>query len=154
MKRLYLMRHGHSPAAHEAGVKTDAQRPLSPQGRADAEKVARELARRGAKPGVVLHSPLLRAVQTGAAAAAALGLKAEAVQALDNTLAADEVVAALKERAAAFDEALAVGHQPQVGEVTAFLADETFEFRPAGVVALELEPSPRLLWAFNVDELA
>lgn len=154
MKRLYLMRHGHSPAVHEAGVKTDAQRPLSPQGRADAEKVAHELARRGAKPGIVLHSPLLRAVQTAAAAAAALGVKAQSVSALDNTLPADEVMAALKDRAASVAEAVAVGHQPQVGEIVAFLADESFEFRPAGVVALELEPSPRLLWAFNVDELA
>ncbi|MBI3565633.1 MAG: histidine phosphatase family protein [Elusimicrobia bacterium] len=154
MKRLYLMRHGHSPTTHEAGVKTDALRPPSDKGREDAVRVARELARRGAKPGLVLHSPLARAMQTAVAAAAALDLSPAVLQALDNTLPADEAFAGLQQRAAAVEEVLAVGHQPQVGEITAFLTDEAFEFRPAGLAAIELGPSPRLLWAFNADELA
>jgi len=153
MKRVYLMRHGHSPTTQEAGVRTDALRPLSAKGRGDAERVARELARRGARPALVLHSPLLRAAQTAAAAAATLGASPEKLQALDNTLPADEAFAALRARAAGVDEALAVGHQPQVGEIAAFLVDQVFEFRPAGIVALELEPAPRLLWTLSPDEL-
>lgn len=154
MKRLYLMRHGHSPTTQDAGVKSDALRPLSEKGRADAVSVARELAKRGARPALVLHSPLLRATQTGAAAAASLGVAPETMKALDNTLPPEEVIAALRARADAFDEVLAVGHQPQVGELVAFLTDEAFEFRPAGVAAIELGPTPRLLWAFNADELS
>lgn len=154
MKVLYLMRHGHSPSTHEAGVKTDAQRPLSEKGREDAVRVARELSRRGGKPALVLHSPLTRAMQTAVAAAAALNLSPTMLQALDNTLPADEAFAGLRARAEAVDEVLAVGHQPQVGEITAFLTDEAFEFRPAGLAAIELGPSPRLLWALNADELA
>ncbi len=153
MKRLYLMRHGHSPTTQDAGVKSDALRPLSEKGRADAVRVARELLRRGARPALVLHSPLVRATQTAAAAAAALGIPAQTLEALDNTLPAEEAFAGLEGRAGAAEEVLAVGHQPQVGELTAFLADELFEFRPAGVAAVELGPTPRLLWAFNSDEL-
>lgn len=154
MKRVYLMRHGHSPSANEAGVKHDALRPLSAKGRADAERVARALAERGGKPRRVLHSPLLRAIQTAEAAAAALGVPAERLQALDNTLPADEAFAALNDRANGDEEVLAVGHQPQVGEIAAYLVEQVFEFRPAGLVALELVPKPRVLWAFNADDLA
>lgn len=153
MKRLYLMRHGHSPSPAEAGVSTDALRPLSPKGRADARRAAAEIKRRGGRPALILHSPLTRAVQTAGAAAEALKVPAEVFAPLDNTRPPDEVYAELGERAASADELLAVGHQPQVGEVAALLCGEIFEIRPAGVVAVELGAKPRLLWAFNADEL-
>ncbi len=153
MKLLYLMRHGHSPSTQESGAASDASRPLSDKGLRDAAHVARELAARGARPSLVLHSPLTRAAQTAAVVAAALGLAPETLKALDNTLAADKAFAALRARADAVEEVLAVGHQPQVGELVAFLTDEAFEFRPAGAAAVALEPTPRLLWAFNADEL-
>jgi phosphohistidine phosphatase len=153
VKKLYLMRHGHSPAPAEAGVKTDALRPLSEKGRLDATRMAEEILKRGGRPTLVLHSPLLRAVQTAAAAALAVGNPAEPFQFLDNTRAPDVVLAALEKRAAAGDELLAVGHQPQIGELAALLTDEVFEIRPAGVVAIEFAPQPRLLWSLNADEL-
>lgn len=152
MKKLYLMRHGHSPTSAEAGVKTDAQRPLSDKGRADARRVAEALIKRGARPALILHSPLLRAVQTAAAAAAALKCPAESFVPLDNTLHPQDVIAALRERAADFDEVLAIGHQPQIGEVAALLTGETFEFRPAGLVAVEDGSAPRALWSLGAEE--
>ena len=153
VKRLYLMRHGHALSSAEAGVKSDALRPLSDKGRRDARLMAEEIMRRGGRPSLVLHSPLLRAVQTASIAAPALGASGEAFPLLDNTRPAEEVRAALEKRAAAVDEALAVGHQPQLGELAALLADEVFEIRPAGIVAVEWAPQPRLLWTMNVDEL-
>jgi len=69
MKRLYLMRHGHAPSPSEAGVATEALRPLSEKGRSDARRIAAELVKRGARPALILHSPLARAVQTAQAAA-------------------------------------------------------------------------------------
>ena len=153
MKRLYLMRHGHAPTPAEAGVKSDALRPLSDKGRLDARRMAEEIGRRGGLPSLVLHSPLIRAVQTGQAAAAALKIEAAEFAALDNTLPAHEVFAALQKRAAGAEEILAVGHQPQIGELAASLVDRIFEIYPAGLVAVEWAPEPRLLWALNVDEL-
>jgi phosphohistidine phosphatase len=153
MKRLYLMRHGHSPAPAEAGVKSDALRPLSDKGRRDASLMAQELVRRGGRPSFVLHSPLTRAVQTGQAAAAALKISAETFLPLDNTLPPDELLAELLKRAGGAEELLAVGHQPQIGELAALLLDQVFEIRPAGLVAVEWAPEPRLLWSLNADEL-
>ena len=153
MKRLYLMRHGHSPSTVEARVAQDALRPLSEQGRQDSRRMVAELARRGGAPGLILHSPLLRAVQTAAEAAAALGPKAlrEVFPALDNTKPAEEVERALAARAASVDEVLAVGHQPQIGEVAALLGKSLFEMRPGAIVAFELSPAVRVLWSLSPE---
>lgn len=149
MKRLYLMRHGHSPTTMEAGVPKDALRPLSDAGRQDARRMAAELARLGCAPGLILHSPLLRAVQTAAEMSSVLKPSGgrEVFAALDNTRPAEEVEIALAARGSAVDEVLAVGHQPQIGEIAALLAKASYEFRPATIVAIEFSPEPRVLWA-------
>ena len=154
MKKLYLMRHGHSPTTTEAGVSKDALRPLSGQGREDARRMAAELAKRGGSPQLILHSPLLRAAQTAAETAVILRPVSgvEVFAALDNTKPADEVERALAARAASIDEVLAVGHQPQIGEIAALIAETLFEMRPAAIVALELYPSIRVLWTVSPDK--
>ncbi len=155
MKMLYLMRHGHAPTTSEAGVAKDALRPLSERGRRDARRMAEEILRRGGKPTLILHSPLLRAMQTARAVADSLksGCEPEAFPALDNTLPPDDVIKALRRRGEESDQVLAVGHQPQLGEVAAMLAGEPFELRPAGLVALDLNASPASAWSLNADEL-
>ncbi|MFI5344989.1 MAG: SixA phosphatase family protein [Elusimicrobiota bacterium] len=154
MKKLYLMRHGHSPSPAEAGVKTDALRPLSDKGRRDAGRMAEEIAARGGKSVLILHSPLTRAVQTAQAAAAVLKTEPQSFLPLDNTLPPEEALERLRARAAGADEVLAVGHQPQIGEIAVLLTGEVIDFRPAGLVAVEFGPEPRLLWSSNVDELS
>jgi phosphohistidine phosphatase len=153
MKRLYLMRHGHSPSTMEAGVSKDALRPLSDLGRENARWMAAELARMGCAPSLILHSPLLRAVQTAAEVASVLKPVSgrEVFAALDNTRPADEVERAISERAASADEVLAIGHQPQIGEIVTLLVQASFEMRPATIVAIELSPSPRVLWALSPE---
>lgn len=153
MKRLYLMRHGHSPTTQEAGVSSDALRPLSDLGREDARWMAAELARLGCAPGLILHSPLLRAVQTAAEVATVLKPSGgrEVFAPLDNTRPAEEVAVDLSARGAGVDEVLAVGHQPQIGELAALLTDAIFEFRPATIVAVEFTPEPRVLWALSPE---
>lgn len=153
MKRLFLMRHGHAPTTHEAGVARDELRPLSAKGRADARAMALELARRGGKPALILHSPLLRAAETAKAAGEALKVRPQALQALDNTLPPEEALAALDARADGAEDLLAVGHQPQIGEIAAYLTEAVLDVRPAGLIAVERGSPPRLLWAVNVDEL-
>lgn len=148
------MRHGHSPTSAEAGVKTDAQRPLSDKGRADARRVAEALLKRGGRPALILHSPLLRAVQTAAAAADALKCPAEAFVPLDNTLPPQEVLDALEKRAGGVAELLAIGHQPQIGELANLLTGRTFDFRPAGIVAVENGDNPAALWSLSAEEAA
>lgn len=153
MKRLYLMRHGHSPTTMEAGVSKDALRPLSDLGRENARRMAAELVKLGCAPGLILHSPLLRAVQTAAEVASVLKPSGgrELFSALDNTKPAEEVEIAIAARAASVDEVLAVGHQPQIGEIAALLAKASFEFRPATIVAIEFAPEARVLWAMSPE---
>ena len=59
---LYLVHHGVAVAPD-----VDARRPLSPNGKADVERLAAQAAARGAKPVVVWHSGKLRAKQTAEA---------------------------------------------------------------------------------------
>jgi phosphohistidine phosphatase len=153
MKRLYLMRHGHAPTTTEAGVPADALRPLSDAGREDARRMAAELLRRGGAPSLILHSPLLRAAQTAAEVASVLKPSAgrESFAALDNTRPAEEVEREIAARAASVDEVLAVGHQPQIGEIAALIGKTLFEMRPAAIVAIEVSPVPRVLWSLSPE---
>lgn len=155
--KLYLMRHGHSPSPLEAGVRTDFERPLSERGRAAAEKAVRHLLEQGARPALILHSPLLRAVQTAQAAAKVLGpgAPAEMFAPLKNELPPPELAAELRRRCEGVSEVLAVGHQPQLGELVAFLSGKLAELRPAGLAALELDDGgAKLLWWRNTEDLA
>lgn len=147
------MRHGHSPSLCEVGAPSDALRPISARGRADSLRAATALQKRGLRPALVLHSPLLRARQTARIVAKALGAPAAEFPALDNTLSAEEVAAALQARGAGLAEVLAIGHQPQVGELAALFGRQLVDFKPAGLAVLELEPSGRLLWSASPDEL-
>jgi phosphohistidine phosphatase SixA len=102
---------------------------------------------------LILHSPLRRAVETAGLAAAALdAAAAEPFQPLDNTLPPDQVLEHLEQRAGKAAAVLAVGHQPQLGELAATVAGAVLELRPGGVVALELGPEPRVLWSLNPEE--
>jgi len=60
--RLYLIRHGKAVSAELAP--SDAERPLSPEGREGIERVAKRLHAFGVEWGVILTSPLVRARQT------------------------------------------------------------------------------------------
>ncbi len=153
--KLYLLRHGHSPNASEAGVATDYERPLSELGRADVRRSAERLLERGGRPRLILHSPLVRAVQTAELAKAVLkpAEGAEAFGPLANIISAPELFAALQKRLGALSETLLVGHQPQLGELAAFLANQVLELRPAGLIALEIKPEDgaSVLWSGNPD---
>jgi phosphohistidine phosphatase len=153
MKRLYLMRHAHAPTAREAGVAQDGLRPISTLGREDARRMAALLAGRGGAPALILHSPLLRAAQTAGEAAAVLKPASgiEPFDALDNTRSAEEVSCLIAERAASFDEVLAIGHQPQIGDLASLIGKNIFDMSPASIVALEVSPTPRVLWALSPE---
>jgi phosphohistidine phosphatase len=62
VKHLLLLRHAEArPATPGTG---DRERPLSAEGRLQAERVGEHLARRGLEPGLVLCSPARRAQET------------------------------------------------------------------------------------------
>ena len=77
----------------------------------------------------------------------------EIFAALDNTRPAEEVERDVASRCARVEEVLAIGHQPQIGEIAALLGKAIFEMRPASIVALELSPVARVLWALSPEQL-
>jgi phosphohistidine phosphatase len=126
--RLVIVRHAEA----EPG-EPDELRPLTDEGRAQAEALGRRLRNEGVVADVVLTSPLLRARET----AAALGLgTAEPSEALRPGATAEDVRAAVAGRG---ETVVIVGHQPDCGQIAAALGDGTEpRFPPAGMHVLDL----------------
>ncbi|MBI4385793.1 MAG: histidine phosphatase family protein [Elusimicrobia bacterium] len=147
--KLYLLRHGHSPSLQEAGVTTDADRPLSAAGREAIRRAARFLRDQGAHPQVILTSPLRRAQESAEEAARTL-TPPQGVQPwvlLENRVSGKELWKPLQSRAAGLAELLVVGHQPQLGELLLSLSGKDIAIAPGGLVALAVNPEKSsLLW--------
>ena len=126
--RLVIVRHAEA----EPG-EPDELRPLTDEGRAQAEALGRRLRNEGVVADVVLTSPLLRARET----AAALGLGTpEPSEALRPGATAEDVRAAVAGRG---ETVVIVGHQPDCGQIAAALGDGTEpRFPPAGMHVLDL----------------
>jgi len=159
--KLYLLRHGHSPTAHEAGVPTDAERPLSDQGIESLKSTFDELRRNGAHPALIIHSSLKRARQTAQEAQKSFGLSGDLKECpcLSEQSSPEQLFEALLPELIKAGEVLAIGHQPQLGEVTSWLTGrDAGTISPGGVVALEIKESgasslkgstAKRLWSFN-----
>ncbi|MBI5243779.1 MAG: phosphohistidine phosphatase SixA [Elusimicrobia bacterium] len=137
--KIYLMRHGHALSATEAGVKTDRERPLSDRGRAEARKAAEHLKAKGARPALILCSPLLRARQTAEELAAAVGgPEVRPYAPLENVLPGAEVARLAAQTDWGVQEVLLVGHMPQISEAAAHFIDSIMTFAPAEIAAFEV----------------
>src|SRR3954468_13740472 len=69
--KIYLFRHGI--AEEPVAGRSDSQRALTPEGRAQVASVARMAKRSGVSPSVIAASPYLRAQETAEVAAKELG---------------------------------------------------------------------------------
>ncbi|MCP9484897.1 MAG: histidine phosphatase family protein [Gaiellaceae bacterium MAG52_C11] len=127
--RLFLVRH-----AEAAPGNPDELRPLTPIGREQARALGERLA--PVEPAVVLSSPLLRARETASAIARATGAELR----VDERLAPGATLDALLMAADGLEEPLvAVGHQPDCGEIAAALTGgDPPAYPPAGVAELDL----------------
>jgi len=110
-------------------------RPLTPEGRLDARRLAEKLAAEPAPPLLVLSSPLLRARQTAGAIARATGAELR----VDSRLAPGATAADLRAavESGAFPVAT-VGHKPDCSEIALALIGSDPGFPPAGMAAIEL----------------
>ncbi len=127
---VYLCRH-----AKAAPGDPDELRPLTPEGKLDARRLAERLAAEPAPPLLVLSSPLLRARQTAGAIARATGAELR----VDSRLAPGATAADLRAavESGAFPVAT-VGHQPDCSEIALTLTGSDPGFPPAGMAAIEL----------------
>lgn len=137
--RLIVMRHGQAPSAVEAGVKSDHDRPLADQGRADALRQAGRLRAKGFVPDLILHSPLLRAKQTAYEVRKGFLDKPriEEYEPLSNAMRGEDLYARLAADGRRAGLTLLVGHMPQLGELAAHLTGVSMGLEPAGLVVLD-----------------
>ncbi|MHB2026326.1 MAG: SixA phosphatase family protein [Elusimicrobiota bacterium] len=148
--RLYLLRHGHAPPTQEAGVLYDSERPLSQEGRAQTRRSLAALISKGAKPDIILHSPLRRAQETAAIAHETLRAPLQSYPPLANTLPAAELKLKLLAVAEESAEILAVGHQPQIGDLAVLFCGRAVEMSTGGLAAIDISgEASSLLWVYN-----
>ncbi len=137
---LLVIRHGI--AAPGSVLLADADRPLTPQGRARFAEVVQGLQRLGLRCQRVYHSPWRRAVETAALLAPVLDGALVPTAALARAPRQDLLDALTSERVAL------VGHQPWMGEIVAWLTTgalhhgSALAFKRGGVAWLEGHPQP------------
>ena len=144
---LYLVRHGDA-LARDGSIATDVDRPLSKQGEEDARRAGRLLSRMDPAIALVLTSPAVRAVETGRLIAEALPGRPELTTSerlkpgarIDAIL--NEVIAEARE------SIVAVGHQPDLGTLIAWLVADggpaSFVLPPGTVACIEMQPDIQL----------
>jgi len=110
MVELYLLRHADAgdPGKWDG---PDAQRPLSPKGEKQSERLGRFLAGMGFRPDAILSSPKLRASQTADRVAEQLGVPVTLDERLGGGVEEDVVEAILRDAGDARRVVL-VGHDP------------------------------------------
>lgn len=150
---LYLMRHGIAAELGEGGVIRDADRPLTPEGRAKLQQAAEGVRRLELKFNVIFTSPLLRARQTAEVVADVLELQHK-VKVIETLSPGRSLVGAesgqadlfIEMGAYSFDRALLVGHQPDLSELASYLLtgnrNLNIEFKKGSICAIEVTSLP------------
>jgi phosphohistidine phosphatase len=139
---VYLVRHGEPTSEAE-----DPQRPLSPRGREDVQRVSAVAARMGLRPAEIRHSGKRRAAETAEIIAAALGLSAP-VAAVGGMAPNDDVEPVAVALAALMQPVMLVGHLPFLSRLTSLLLvgdpeRPLVQFPMGGIVCLAHERSGR-----------
>jgi phosphohistidine phosphatase len=159
---ISLMRHGIAAELGEGGVIRDAERPLTPEGRARLEQGAIGLRKLNPKYNFIFTSSLLRARQTAEVVAVALGMQNK-VKVLESLAPGKSLEGAASGQAEifiemgthSFDRVLLVGHQPDLSELASYLLtghrNLNIEFKKGTVCAIEVTSIPPrgpglLLW--------
>lgn len=151
--RLWVIRHAEAVRSSRLD---DAERPLSANGRKQAERLAHYLARRTTN-GLIMTSPILRARSTAEAIHAAQPASTlRTVEALSTSGSAREVIDEL--RRSAPNDVVLVSHEPLTSQLVARLAagDDhlRIQFSPATAVLLELSEPLRTGAALVVECLS
>jgi phosphohistidine phosphatase len=136
MKTLYLIRH--AKASRDDPSLDDRDRPLAERGQRDAPKMGRRLAKRGAKPDLVLSSPAARALTTAQLVVDELGYKRDRIVVDERIYAAQPE--ALLDIIAGLDDGLSsvmmFGHNPEFSELAQSFTDEIGDMPTCGAAEL------------------
>lgn len=148
---IFLVRHGE--AIEQAATDDDGIRWLTSKGRKALVKAANRLDNYRVRPGLIITSPLTRAVQTAELLAAAVGSHAELRA--DSRLSTDGSVEQLLELIRdnnTVDQLMLVGHEPLLSQLAAALLgrEQLAGLAKGSCLALKLRDKPdrpvKLLW--------
>jgi phosphohistidine phosphatase len=153
--KLYLVRH--AAAIERSGTTPDASRYLTAPGRLAFREIARKVRKAGAVPDLIFTSPLLRAVQTAEILSERLKYGGDILVARELSPGFDHrALRSLLARAGDLREAAFVGHEPDLGILSATLLSVAggFPLRKGAVVAMETEINvpkgcARFLWRID-----
>ena len=153
---LYLLRHGVAIDREDPECPDDAERWLTPEGIEKTRGVAAGLRKLGIHPGVILSSPLRRAVETAEIAAKELGHAKGKIRRTESMLPDADPAALLKEVVQMRkEEILCAGHAPHLDEMIAHIVGMRVSFtalKKAGAACLEINSLAasrgKLLWLF------
>jgi phosphohistidine phosphatase len=131
--QLYLVRHAEAAPGHP-----DEMRPLTEAGKQAARALGMRLRAIGARPAVVLASPLRRSWETAAALAIALNVEMVEDARLCPGMTVDSLKDAIRDRG---DSVVVVGHQPDCSQIVAQVTGGAEQpFAPAAMVVMYLNP--------------
>ena len=161
MMHLYLIRHGIAVDREDANCPPDTERPLTPKGMKRSRAAALGLRALNVKPGAVLTSPWLRAVQTAEIFCETIGYSSKKIirtDALKGTSAPSDLLRELQSMTAKI--VFCFGHEPHLHLVIAHIlhtSAKVTEIKKAGLALLELErlspPQGRLLALYPASTL-
>jgi phosphohistidine phosphatase len=155
--RLHLVRHADAvePSAWNGD---DASRPLTTEGRGQADMLGRHLAAVGFDPDVILSSSRLRAMETARIVGDHVGRPVRIEERLASGFGLREL-AALLARAGGPERPLLVGHDPDLSEIASVLTGAELALRKGAIVAIDVEAglgtgSGRLRWLLSPEVLS
>jgi phosphohistidine phosphatase len=134
--RLYVVRHATAESS-DSHDQDDASRRLVEQGRTESRLAAQAFARMDARPGLVVSSPLRRAVETARPIAAML----------DVTLVEDRLLrpgfdqaafAAVIDRHGDRSDLALVGHEPDLSELVRYLTGARVAMPKGGIARVDV----------------
>jgi phosphohistidine phosphatase len=146
---IYLVRHGEA-----VSERVDPQRPLTPTGREEVERVARMAASKNVRVSAICHSGILRAKQTAEIIAEQLQF-ISGVQQLSGLLPQDDPAIAKAELDAAENPIMLVGHLPHLNRLGALLVrgdgeSKLMEIPPATIVCFSSDGSKwKITWTLT-----
>ena len=134
------MRHGLALSAQESGLRGDAGRKLSQDGKDQITASSKRLRELGVSPGVIISSPFLRAMETADITAEYFpAAKRVTEPALVSAASLSDILDAIAAAAAGEPSVLVIGHQPTLGSLCGlFLKSDNLPLSTGGFAYLKL----------------
>lgn len=157
---VYIIRHADALPLGEGGTTTDADRPLSPTGKAQTRALAASLQQHGVLLSHIATSPLLRAKETAEGLIQAWSPPPPALETCEELAPGGRSKRLAKYlRELKSDAVGLVGHQPDLSEHVAWLIGSKraqLDMAKAGVAAIHIPEDPSkgagvLLWLITPD---